>query len=131
MMRCAAILALTRLWAMPASANGTRKLTVFGFLLSQRDVVKEFGIEFKPGRFKKYQTSLTNITEMSGVVFDKSLYDADVMIGESEDVPIVDGSEIKGLRGTAALRPAVDTGAIAARVSSNPASSDVRTKPRS
>ncbi len=117
--------------AVATAEDGTRKLTVFGFLLSQRDVVKEFGIEFKPGRFKKYQTSLTNITEMSGVVFDKSLYDADVMIGESEDVPIVDGSEIKGLRGTAALRPAVDTGAIAARVSSNPASSDVRTKPRS
>ena len=74
--------------AVPTAQDGTRKLTVFGFVLSQRDVVKEFGIEvFRPGRFKKYQTSLAKITEMTGVQFHVRLHDADVMAGETDNVP--------------------------------------------
>ena len=81
--------------AVPVAQDSTRKLTVFGFLLSQRDVVKKFGIEiFRPGRFKKYQVPLAVITNLTGVDFHKRLHDADVMAGNGDGVPIVDGSEI-------------------------------------
>jgi endonuclease G, mitochondrial len=91
--------------AVPVAQDGTRKLTVFGFVLSQRDVVKKFGIEiFRPGRFRKYQKSLATITEMTGVEFHKRLHDADVMAGSSDEIPIVDGNEIRGLRGGAPPR---------------------------
>ena len=86
--------------AVPTAQDCTRKLTVFGFVLSQRDVVKEFGIEvFRPGRFKKYQTSLAKITEMTGVQFHVRLHDADVMAGETDNVPILDSREVRGVRG--------------------------------
>jgi endonuclease G len=91
-----------RFWkviAVPVKQNGTRKLRVFGFVLSQKSVVKKFGIEvFKPGRFQKYQMSLTEITKLSGVTFAKSLHKADTMQGAAAHTPIVDGREIKGLR---------------------------------
>ncbi len=45
--------------AVPQTIEGVRKLKVFGFTLSQADVVRRFGIEvFRPGRFKMYQVSL-------------------------------------------------------------------------
>lgn len=98
-----------RFWkviAVPVAHDGTRKLTVFGFVLSQRDVVKKFGIEvFRPGRFTKYQKSLAAITEMTGVEFHKRLHDADVMAGSSDEIPIVDGHEIRGIRGGAQPLP--------------------------
>ena len=69
--------------------DGERKLAAFGFLLSQADVVRKFGIEsFQPGRFKKYQTSLARITELTGVEFDNELHKADVMSGQVADIPI-------------------------------------------
>lgn len=88
--------------AVPTTADGARRLTVFGFLLSQADVVKKFGIEvFRPGRFTKYQVSLAKITEMTGVVFAGHLHEADVMAGEMQDIPVVDGQEIRKARGGA------------------------------
>jgi endonuclease G len=97
-----------RFWkviAVPTAQDGTRKLSVFGFVLSQRDVVKKFGIEvFRPGKFEKYQTSLATITEMTGVEFHKRLHDADVMAGEPDDLPIVDGQELGGVRGGPEVR---------------------------
>jgi len=85
---------------VPRAQDGARRLTVFGFLLSQRDVVHKFGIEvFRPGKFKKYQVSLTRISELTGVEFHKRLHDADVMAGEGQHVPIADGHEIRGIRG--------------------------------
>lgn len=58
------------------------ELKVFGFVLSQKDVVKDFGIEvFRPGRFKKYQVSLEKITEITGVTFDEILHNADTLKG--------------------------------------------------
>ena len=81
--------------AVPTALSGARKLTVFGFILSQQDVVKKFGIEvFRPGRFKKYQASLAKITEITGVEFDQRLHDADVLAGEANVAPIADGNEL-------------------------------------
>ena len=103
-----------RFWKIVAVAitrNGNRELGVFGFLLSQRDVVKKFGIEtFLPGKFKKYQVSLKKITELTGVVFDPMLHSADVMAGQPDKIPIVDGQEKLSIRerpqnGTAAASP--------------------------
>jgi endonuclease G len=91
-----------RFWkviAVAVTRNGHRELGVFGFLLSQRDVVKKFGIEtFQPGKFKKYQVSLKKITELTGVVFDPVLHNADVMAGQPDKVPIVDGQESLTIR---------------------------------
>jgi endonuclease G len=91
-----------RFWkviAVPIKKNGAKKLRTFGFVLSQRTVVRKFGIEvFRPGRFEKYQMSLAEITKISGVTFDKSLHKADAMQGNAAHTPIVDGREIKGLR---------------------------------
>lgn len=60
-----------------------KRLCAFGFILSQGDVVKEFGIEkFEPGRFKRLQSSLKEIEEATGLVFAETLHAADVMAGE-------------------------------------------------
>lgn len=56
-------------------ANG--KLKVYGFVFSQKDVVDDFGIEFTPGKFSRYQKTLTFISDLTGVVFARSLLDAD------------------------------------------------------
>lgn len=64
--------------AVVTSAQGGRELKVFGFVLSQQDVVDDFGIEaFRPGRFEKLQVSLQAITDLTGVTFDQVLHDAD------------------------------------------------------
>ena len=86
--------------AVPKAQDGTRRLTVFGFLLSQRDVVKKFGIEvFRPGRFKKYQVSLQRITELTGVEFDNQLHRQDVLRGAADEVAFEKVGEVKGIRG--------------------------------
>ena len=99
-----------RFWkiiAVPTTEDGERKLTVFGFMLSQRDVVKKFGIEeFHPGRFKKYQISLAKITDMTGVEFHRRLHAADVLAGETETIPIANRDEKLRVRGGARSRPA-------------------------
>ncbi len=86
-----------RFWKVVAVAvtrNGNRELGAFGFLLSQRDVVKKFGIEtFQPGKFKKYQVSLQKITASTGVEFDAVLHAADVLANEPDKIQIVDGQE--------------------------------------
>jgi endonuclease G len=91
-----------RFWkviAVLVSKNGTKKLRVFGFVLSQRTVVRKFGIEvFRAGRFQKYQMSLAEISKLSGVTFAKSLHKADTMQGDAALHPIVGGHEVKGLR---------------------------------
>jgi endonuclease G len=59
-------------------AQGGKELQVFGFVLSQKDVVDDFGIEaFRPGRFAQYQVSLPEITDLTGVTFAQMLHDAD------------------------------------------------------
>lgn len=92
--------------AVPATVAGQRRLAVYGFLLSQADVVEKFGIEvFRPGEFKKLQVPLSHITELTGVVFAQSLHDADPLAGSDEQVEIRDGSEIRR-EATAAAAPA-------------------------
>lgn len=68
-----------RFWKVIAVVNnskGKRKLTTYGFVFDQSDVVKTFGIEFTPGVFGRYQKKLSEITVLTGVVFDSSLLDA-------------------------------------------------------
>jgi endonuclease G len=61
-----------------APASGGRALKAFGFVLSQKDVVDRFGIEiFGPGKYKRIQKTLAEITQLSGVTFDQVLHDAD------------------------------------------------------
>jgi endonuclease G len=63
--------------AVPQAA-GAPGLKAFGFVLSQKDVVGKFGIEdFAPGRFGRYQQSLSAIETLTGVTFDASLHAVD------------------------------------------------------
>ncbi len=69
-----------KFWKVIAVVNGTgtkTKLATYGFVFDQSDVVSQFGIEFAPGAFARFQKKLTDITDLTGVVFDKSLRDAD------------------------------------------------------
>jgi endonuclease G len=123
-----------RFWkiiAVPTAADGARKLTVFGFVLSQRDVVKKFGIEsFRPGRFKKYQVSLADITEMTGVEFDQQLHKADVLAGQTGPVPIADGDEMLKVRSDATPSAADRAPATSAPGVPGGAPAKGRTRPR-
>ena len=63
--------------AVPQAA-GAPGLKVFGFVLSQKDVVDKFGIEdFAPGRFSRYQQPLKAIEALTGVTFAASLHAVD------------------------------------------------------
>ena len=54
-----------------ADRTGTAPaLKAYGFIMSQRDLVEQFGIEFAPGRFARFAVALAEITKRSGVVFD-------------------------------------------------------------
>ena len=52
----------------------------YGFILSQDDLLQKFGIEFAPGRFEKYRTSLAEITKATGVEFDKLVIAGEVAV---------------------------------------------------
>ncbi|PJG47221.1 hypothetical protein CAF53_02415 [Sphingobium sp. LB126] len=58
-------------------AGGARSLRTYGFLLSQKDVIARFGVEFAPGEYARYQVPLATITEKTGVVFNAVLLNAD------------------------------------------------------
>jgi len=57
---------------------GTRK--AYGFVLSQKDVVDKFGIEFAVGQYGRYQKTLAEIEVQAGIKFDPILHDADTMV---------------------------------------------------
>ncbi|WP_295639113.1 DNA/RNA non-specific endonuclease [Novosphingobium sp.] len=62
-------------------SEGARSLRSYGFLLSQKDVVDRFGVEFAAGEFARFQVSLATISEKAGVVFDAALISADTTAG--------------------------------------------------
>lgn len=68
-------------WKIVAVAEtdsvGARQLKAYGFLLSQKDVVDRFGIEFAPTRFARYQRSIAELGTLAGLVFDPLLIAAD------------------------------------------------------
>jgi endonuclease G len=69
-------------WKVVAVATqdaGGRSLHVYGFLLSQADVIARFGVEFAPGEYGRYQVPLATISAKTGVVFDDMLLSADNM----------------------------------------------------
>jgi endonuclease G len=59
---------------------GRSSLRTYGFVLSQKDVVDQFGIEFAPGQYARYQKSLTDIATRAGVTFDPVLIAADTKV---------------------------------------------------
>jgi len=70
-----------RFWkivAVPVKAEGDRLvLQTFGFVMSQKDVVDKFGIEFAPGQYERYRTPLAEIASAAGLVFDPVLIEAE------------------------------------------------------
>jgi endonuclease G len=71
-------------WKVFAIVSETDGNLVYGFLLSQKDKVDEFGLEVEAlPRFnatvKALQVSLREIEEKSGIIFDDSLHDFDVL----------------------------------------------------
>jgi endonuclease G len=59
--------------------GGGTSLRAYGFVLSQKDVVTKFGIEFDPGQYARYQRSLKDISELTGVMFHDDLLAKDTM----------------------------------------------------
>jgi endonuclease G len=58
-------------------AAGVAQLRTYGFLLSQKDLVDRFGIEFAPTRFARYQKPIAELGTLAGLVFDPLLVAAD------------------------------------------------------
>jgi endonuclease G len=65
-------------------AGGQSTLRVYGFVLSQKDVVDRFGIEFAPGQYARYAKSLAEIAQRAGLVFDPVLLQAEAAGGFSD-----------------------------------------------
>jgi endonuclease G, mitochondrial len=69
-------------WKIVVVCDETGALASYGFLLDQTNVIKRFGLEALDfSQFKRQQATIQKITELSGVVFDQQVYDADVMAG--------------------------------------------------
>ena len=71
----------TRFWKVVFVAEpddqGGASLRGYGFILSQADVVRQFGIEFDPGQYGRFQKPIAEISDITGVVFDDALLAAD------------------------------------------------------
>ncbi|PXA83602.1 endonuclease [Nostoc sp. 3335mG] len=65
-------------------AGGASTLRAYGFILSQKDVVDRFGIEFAPGQYARYAKPLAEIAQRAGLVFDPILLQAEVADGFSD-----------------------------------------------
>ncbi|WP_267389617.1 DNA/RNA non-specific endonuclease [Sphingomonas sp. GC_Shp_3] len=63
--------------AVSANDSVGHILRIYAFLLSQKDVIDRFGIEFAPGEYARYQIPLAHISELTGVIFDPQLLIAD------------------------------------------------------
>jgi len=74
------VLVPRRFWKVVVvkGADGKKPaLDAYAFILSQEDLLEKFGIEFAPGRFEKYRTSLALIADAAGVEFDKIILAAE------------------------------------------------------
>jgi endonuclease G, mitochondrial len=86
--------------AVPMTERGKRVLRCFGFMLSQKAVVEQFGIErFDPGRFKGYQVALREIERLAGVVFEASLHRADPLAKARAPRRITKLAQVAGIPG--------------------------------
>ncbi|MCX2476061.1 DNA/RNA non-specific endonuclease [Pedobacter sp. MC2016-05] len=83
-----------KIFAIRSSSEGN---LVYGFILSQKDKVDDTGLE-KPiaeeglprfnAKVKAMQVSLIEIQNLTGLIFDQSLHDADVKRGDSTSVEL-------------------------------------------
>jgi len=70
-------------WKIILVNEGQDGLVAYGFILDQTNVVNQFGLfeeamlDFQ--QFKAQQATITKISQMTGVLFDKQVYDADVL----------------------------------------------------
>lgn len=67
---------------IPASTARHPQLLAYGYVLSQADVIKKFGLELRealaiPPKFDKMQKSLAEISELTGVIFPEAVLAAD------------------------------------------------------
>lgn len=67
---------------VPASTARRPKLLAYGYVLSQADVIKKFGLELRealavPPKFEKMQKSLADISKMTGVKFPDAVMAVD------------------------------------------------------
>ena len=61
-------------------------LRAYGFMLEQSSTIKKNGLEaFEAGVFETYQRSLQEISKATGVVFDKVVLQADVLVGAAAE----------------------------------------------
>lgn len=76
-------------WKVFAINSKSAGKLVYGFLLSQKDKVDQMGVE-KEGRprfnrkVQAMQASLRSIEDLTGVRFDRSLHEVDVMAGNDD-----------------------------------------------
>jgi endonuclease G len=85
-----------RYWKIVLVNDEEAGLSAYGFILDQTDVIKKFGLEeamLDFSNFKAQQVTIDAITQATGVIFDKQLYEADVMLSAPENDGM--GKEIK------------------------------------
>ncbi len=69
-----------KFWKIVVANDADEGPVSYGFILDQSNVVNKFGLETLDfSRFKKYQVTIQKITELTGVVFDRKLYDTDIL----------------------------------------------------
>lgn len=62
-----------------------QRLRAYAFLLDQEEAIEEFGIErFSAGKFVKYQTTVAEIANLTGVTFDAAVLAADAFHSNEE-----------------------------------------------
>lgn len=70
-----------KFWKLIVVNTEEQGLTSFAFILDQSDVIDRFGLEAIPdfSDFKAQQVTVQELTNETNVIFDKQLYDTDVL----------------------------------------------------
>ena len=79
-----------RYWKVVVVKSAKAKgLNAHGFLLSQKNIVERFGIEFAPGRFARFRAPLSEITKVAGVEFDPLILAGEIpAVGTGQETPV-------------------------------------------
>jgi endonuclease G len=68
-------------WKVIVAKGNTDKLSAWGFLLSQEDLIKDMEADFQPGPFETFHVSLASIEDITQVRFPEVVKHADVKTG--------------------------------------------------